>query len=223
MKEYLQTKILIVEDDILIADYIAEILQDNQYCNVKMAHNVESAQYQMRLFKPDIVLMDINLEGTNAGIELAKQKNNEAAVIFVTGQLDVHLMGQACKTNPVAYLTKPIKPLDVLATVNLTIQKKQLQTFQFKDGYDLVSLPYSDIIFIKANGNYSNICSGSKKYTIRQSLNAIAKQLPIDTFKQTHRSYVINTTYIRRVSANSILVDTQLIPLSRTYAKQFRQ
>ncbi|TYB79623.1 LytR/AlgR family response regulator transcription factor [Bizionia myxarmorum] len=222
MINHLKTKILIVEDDVIIADYIAEILQEEQFSNLKVVHDKASALQEMANFLPDIILMDINLEGINDGIELSKSKNNNAAVIFLTGQYDFALMNEALTTNPDAYLTKPIKHVDLLASINLAMHKKELQIFQFKDGYDTVNLEYDDIKYLMADGNYVNIYTTSKKYTIRQSLNTLVHQLPKDIFKQTHRSYLVNKNKVQRVTASSVFVSDLEIPLSRPNIKHFK-
>jgi len=216
------SKILIVEDEVLIAEHIFEILEEAAFENLKIVHDKEAAQIEMSRFIPDIILMDINLNGKNSGIELSKNKNDNATVIFLTGQYDAALMNDALKTNPNAYLTKPLKKVDLLASINLAIHKKQTHIFQFKDGYDIVNLEYNTIKYIVADGNYVNIQTSSKKYTLRQSLNTIAKQLPPNMFIQTHRSYIVNKTKVRRVTSTSVTINGVEIPLSRTFSKFFK-
>ncbi len=222
MTKQQEAKILIVEDDVIIAEYISEILQEEHFNTIKMAHDLELALYEMEQFKPDIILMDINLSGKNTGIELSKAKNNNATVIFITGQQDYTLMSEALKTNPDAYLTKPLKRVDLLASINLAMFKKQSQTFQFKDGYDIISLDFNDIKYIVADGNYINIQTILKRYTIRKSLNTIAEVLPSEIFKQTHRSYIVNTNKVQRVSTNYVIINDVEIPLSRSFSKSFK-
>jgi DNA-binding LytR/AlgR family response regulator len=222
MNKLLDTKILIVEDEIIIADYIEELLLEEQFTNVVIANNKETALNKMTAFLPDIILMDINLQGKNEGIELAKVKNNNATIIFITGQNDLVLMNEALKSNPDAYLTKPIKRLDLLASINLSFYKKQSQIFQFKDGYDIVNLNFSDIRYFVAEGNYVNIYTLTKRFTIRQSLMGVMDKLPTDSFKQTHRSYLVNKNKIEKVTSNTVVINGLDIPLSRTYAKQFK-
>ncbi|MGY0392063.1 LytR/AlgR family response regulator transcription factor [Bizionia sp. KMM 8389] len=222
MNKILGTKILIVEDEILISDYIFELLDEEKFTNIKVANEEIEALNLMETFVPDIILMDINLNGTNSGLKLAKNKNRGVSVIFVTGQHDLALMNEAFNTNPHAYLTKPIKKVDLLASISLAIHKKENSKFQFKDGYDSVSLDYSDINYIVAEGNYSTIYTTSKKYTIRQALITISDQLDSKTFKRSHRSYIINSQKIKRITSQSIYIGDIEIPLSRTYAKQFK-
>ncbi|WP_225034579.1 LytR/AlgR family response regulator transcription factor [Winogradskyella sp. SM1960] len=216
------TKILIVEDEIIIADYISELLKEEHFNNVKIANDAQTARGLMTSFLPDIILMDINLNGKNTGIELSEAKNENATVIFITGQQDFALMSQAIRTKPNGYLTKPIKKVEVIAAISLVAQKRETQTLQIKDGYDIVNLEYNSINYIEADGNYVNIYTTSKKYTVRQSLNTIVEQLPTDIFVQTHRSYLVNRTKIQRLTASSVFVNNIEISLSRTFAKRLK-
>lgn len=125
-------KILIVEDEIIIADYIYNILTKEGYSNVKMAHKQISALAIMKEFQPEIILLDINLNGINSGIDLAKNEAQNAKVIFLTGQYDESLMTQALATNPESYLTKPIKREDLVAAVKLVMLKSQSKKLPLK-------------------------------------------------------------------------------------------
>ncbi|MBU2929003.1 LytR/AlgR family response regulator transcription factor [Winogradskyella psychrotolerans] len=216
------TKILIIEDDVIIAEYISEILQEEQFKNVEIVNDANTAMSEMKTFVPDIILMDINLSGKNEGITLSKNKNDNAAVIFITGQQDFALMSEAIKTKPYGYLTKPIKKVDLMASISIVIHKNEDQSFQFKDGYDTVNLKYTDIRYFVAEGNYSNIYTTSKKFSIRQSLSTIADQLPSHTFVRAHRSFLVNKNKVERISTKTLEINNVEIPLSRTYAKHFK-
>ena len=216
------TKILIIEDDVIIAEYISEILQEEQFKNIEIANDANTAISEMKTFVPEIILMDINLSGKNEGITLSQNKNDNAAVIFITGQQDFALMSEAIKTKPYGYLTKPIKKVDLMASIGIVIQKNENQNFQFKDGYDTVNVKYSDIRYFVADGNYNSIYTISKKYSIRQSLSTIAEQLPLHTFARAHRSFLVNKNKVERITTNTLEINNVEIPLSRTYAKQFK-
>ncbi|MCB0539546.1 MAG: response regulator, partial [Bacteroidetes bacterium] len=65
-------KILIVEDEVFIADFIETILNDAGYFNIQKAHNKLEAQKSITNNTLDIILMDININGKMEGIELVK-------------------------------------------------------------------------------------------------------------------------------------------------------
>ena len=106
-------KILIVEDEIMISDYIFKTLIASGFTNVDTANDIEETTYKMNKLNPEILLMDININGKHSGIELAKQRNEDTIVIFITAQNDEATIQKAIETNPLSYLTKPIKKTDI--------------------------------------------------------------------------------------------------------------
>lgn len=217
----LNPKILIVEDEILIADYVMELLNEENFKKIEMAHDKEEAIHKMNSFLPEIILMDINLNGQNSGIEIAKLKNENARVIFLTGQYDHVLMSKALESNPDSYLTKPIRKNDLVAAIKLALYKDKSNFIRIKDGYDDVKINVANILFIKSDGNYIDIQLTEKKHTIRQSLEAFYKEIPADKFIRIHRSYIVNKDKISQKKSNTIFVDIYEIPISRNYTLDF--
>jgi two-component system response regulator LytT len=211
----LETKILIVEDEILIADYLMDILCEEGFISICLAHDREEALDAMHSFLPDIILMDINLHGMNSGIELVRLKNENSGVLFLTGQTDMRLMTKAFETNPDAYLTKPIKKNDLLAAVKLLIFKQQLRCITVRDGYTMVKINLDDILFVKSENNYIDIQLAHKKYSIRQSLEGFIKENNFEQFVRIHRSYVVNISKITQKKSHTIMVNDFEIPYSR--------
>lgn len=209
------TKILIVEDEILIADYLQEILREENFTIVKMAHDKEEALLQMETFQPNIILMDININGEKSGIELVKRKNEQASVIYITGQHDLKLMNAAFKTNPEAYLTKPINRNDLIAAIRLLIFKNKVNYITIKDGYKEVRVQLDDILFVKSENNYIDIQLQAIKYTVRHSLEAFIKEVHSDDFVRIHRSYLVNRSKITAKTSSSIFINQFEIPFSR--------
>jgi len=209
-------KILIVEDEVLIADYIKDILENNGCENITMAHSVAEAQEKMKSWKPEIILMDINLEGHIEGISLGKEKNEEAQIIFITGQADSKTVENALSISPESYLTKPIREVDLMTAIRILINKKQKQYVFVKDGYDDIKLKLDDIIYIQSDKNYLDVVTKTSKFSIRNTLQDFCKQLP-SSFKQIHRSVFINSDLIEKISSDEVLVKGCKLPLSRNY------
>ncbi|WP_432670106.1 LytR/AlgR family response regulator transcription factor [Flavobacterium sp. SM2513] len=211
----LSSKILIVEDEILIADYLKELLQQEHFAAIELAHDKEEALTLMQSFLPDIILMDINLHGANTGIDLVEHKNENASVLFLTGQSDLGLMTRAFATNPDAYLTKPIKKVDLIAAIRLQIHKQQLKFITVRDGYKMVKINLEDVLFVKSENNYIDIQLADKKYSIRQTLDAFIKEIQSEAFLRVHRSYIVNTSKITMKKTGSVIINQFEIPFSR--------
>jgi len=208
-------KILIVEDEVIIAEFIKDILEENNYNSVIIANDYETAVSEMQNFVPDLILMDINLNGLNSGIELAEKKNKQAKVIFLTGQNDFGLMNKALTTNPESYLTKPIKKNDLIAAIQLSIFKNKPTSIIVKDGFQSVKIDLNDILFIKSENVYIDIQTTTKKITIRKSLDAFLKELNDANFIKVHRSYVVNKAKITNKKTTSVFIEEFEIPISR--------
>lgn len=209
-------KILIVEDEVLIADYIKDILENNGCKNITMAHSVKKARDKMRDWLPDIILMDINLEGNLEGISLSQEKNEGAQIIFITGQTDSKTVEDALKISPQSYLTKPIREVDLLTAIKIIIHKKQKQYVFVKDGYDDIKLKLNDIIYIQSDKNYLDIITTNSEFTTRTTLQEFCKQLP-SSFKQIHRSTFVNSDFIDKISSDELFAKGYKLPISRNY------
>lgn len=208
-------KILIVEDQVLIANHIKNILEDGGFQNVEMAFKLNEATEKLNEFSPNLILLDINVEGQNSGIDWAEENVKNAKIIFITGQSEIKTMQKALTTNPIAYLTKPVKEIDLLATLEVAKKQLNLNYVIIKDGFDEVKLSFDDIQFIKSERNYIDIQTVTKKITVRNTLDAFFNELDATIFCKTHRSYIVNTSKITQKKSNSIFINEYELPLSR--------
>lgn len=102
--------VLIVEDECIISILIEKLVQKLGYDVVGKVETGEDAVRAALQLKPDIILMDIQLSGLIDGIQATQQikEKNSVSVIFVTGNSDNTTRDRAMKTNPDAYLIKPV-------------------------------------------------------------------------------------------------------------------
>lgn len=213
----LSKKILIVEDEILISDYIFDMLMEIGFSKIEIANDSEEAINKMNVFKPEIILMDINVDGKDTGIKLAENKNTAAQIIYVTAQQDYETIKKAIITAPISYLTKPIKKVDLLAAIHLALEKVKITFIMIKDGNKEVKISYDDILYIKSDGNYIDLYTTSKHYSLRQSLESLNELLDQNIFCKIHRSVLINSTKIQKKTASSVFINDKELTISRSY------
>ena len=105
-------KILLVEDEGLVALYLKRLLIEHGFKDVLIARNGEEAIIKVKQSLPDLLLMDIRLGKGINGIETVKQINSDKniPVIYITASTDEHTHKEALNTNPLAILSKPIEP-----------------------------------------------------------------------------------------------------------------
>ena len=108
--------VLIVEDEAIIAYCAAAMLEDAGYTVLGPAHTAGEATKLVRSRRPDVALIDIDLEVPGAGIGLARQLRSQhgTAVIFTTGRAD---LARAHADTAVGVLTKPYDPAELASVV----------------------------------------------------------------------------------------------------------
>jgi signal transduction histidine kinase len=118
-------KILIVEDEALVAQHIEEQLEDFGYEVLSSVSYGELASEEVKLHQPDLVLMDIMLKGEMNGIEAARQIKtiSSVPVVFLTAYGDMGMFEKAKSTKPYGFLTKPFRPQELHAAIELGIAK----------------------------------------------------------------------------------------------------
>jgi two-component system cell cycle sensor histidine kinase/response regulator CckA len=120
--------VLIVEDERLIAKDIQQTLQGMGYDAFAIAASAEEAMARVAERCPDLVLMDIRIEGKDDGIEAARLLNalHDIPVIFLSAHTDDATLERAKKVGPYAFLAKPVKPADLRGAIETSIYRLAL-------------------------------------------------------------------------------------------------
>jgi len=121
--------ILVVEDEGLIANNLADGLRRGGYEITGIAESGEDALEKASTLKPDLVLMDIHLSGKMDGIEAAEKVRSEFSipVIFLTAHANPEVLNRAKLTYPFGYLVKPIRQVDLISAVEIALYKHQME------------------------------------------------------------------------------------------------
>jgi DNA-binding NarL/FixJ family response regulator len=116
-------RVLIVEDEALIAKDIRYILEDEEYIVSGIAYNSKKALEELRSNPPDIVLLDIQLNSDLSGIQLARVINEQYQLpfIFITSFADRATIEQVKSTNPMGYLVKPFEERTLITTLEIAL------------------------------------------------------------------------------------------------------
>jgi len=122
-------RILVVEDEALIAEEIRERLARFGATVVGIADTGPGAIRLAREERPDLVLMDIRLKGPMSGIEASETIGRELAipVVFLTAHSDWETVMRAKQSNPFGYVFKPFQETDLMATVQVTLHQAGLE------------------------------------------------------------------------------------------------
>ncbi len=115
-------KILIVEDELIAAEYLKEVLTTNGFEVMGVIDNGKEAMRTIPSLKPDIVLMDIMLKDNISGSEVAlylKQHAPKTAIIFLTAYADSEMVEYAVESNSYGYLMKPYNEKEIINTLKV--------------------------------------------------------------------------------------------------------
>ena len=155
----MKKKILIVEDEIIIAENIKFTLKKFGYDVSGIISFGEDAVEIAREFHPDLVLMDIKLEGKMNGIEAADIifKEFEIPIIFLTSFGDEDTVKQAAMTEPYGYILKPFEDRMLCAAIEMAFYKHQMEK-KLRNSEKFLKLIIDtdpNLIFVKdENGKY---------------------------------------------------------------------
>lgn len=121
----MSSKVLIVEDEFIVANDLLLILKQAGYIVTGTAVCVKEACEYIAKDKPDLVLLDIHLEGERSGIDLAKKlKTENIAFIYLSANSNQTILEEAKKTDPYGFLVKPFREKDLLVTIEIALYRQ---------------------------------------------------------------------------------------------------
>ncbi|MEX0811046.1 MAG: response regulator [Chitinophagales bacterium] len=229
-------KIGIVEDDLIIAESIYSTLKQIGYEALRPVRNFDDAIALIKKEAPDLLILDITIEGRKDGIDLAAEINNsfKTPFIFLTAYSDENTLNRSKKVNPAAYLVKPFSEKDLYSSIEIAINNyrsqgnfprqnnspKQRKFALIKDGHLFHKINFNDILYIESDNVYLSIYTPQKKFVIREKLGNFIQENPNSDFVKVHRSYAINTQHLETVNELYVVVAGKEIPVQKNYRKE---
>jgi len=124
-----KAKILIVEDEAVVAENLEMVIDDGGYDVVGRADNADDAVTAASELKPDLIVMDIILRGQKNGIDASYEikEKLDIPVIFLTAYSDFKLVDRAKSTEPYAYIVKPFQEGELFASIEMALYKSQIE------------------------------------------------------------------------------------------------
>lgn len=215
--------ILIVEDDLLIAEMLKEMLLELGYSVVSICKSFDETIDLLKVAdKIDLVFLDVNLTFGKNGIELAKVLNQDYFLPFVylTSYSDPLTIKDAVSTFPEAYLVKPFTKSEIFSTIELSRIKNTSQkenSIIIKDGNKRVKLMANEILYVKSDKNYLEISMTENRIVTRHSLEAFIEELDDDFVIRIHRSFAVNISAMKSINNQNVILQDITLPLSRKY------
>ncbi|MBK0401372.1 response regulator [Adhaeribacter sp. BT258] len=234
-------KILIAEDEIIIAEDIASCLEELGY-NICAIDSGDHLIEIIRETQPDLLLLDIHLKGDIDGVELAAQIKQEFDIpfIFLTAYADKATIDRAKTTEPYGFIVKPFDDKDLRSAIEIALYKHNrdkervepktatpVSDSAFTNEYlfvkvkhRMVKIALKDILWVEAYDNYSFIITPGHKYLISSTLKEMETKLPSKNFVRTHRSYIVNLEKVDAFEENSLIITEKSIPIGKSFRKE---
>ncbi len=116
----MKKKVLIVEDEFIVANNLRQVLQRFGYEVSGIAASAEEAEEILQQNKPDIALLDIRLPGKYSGIDIARKlKAENIAFIYLSANSSQKVLEEAKTTEPYGFLVKPFRKKDLLVMLDI--------------------------------------------------------------------------------------------------------
>ena len=226
---------IIIEDQLpaqrILKKYIADT---NSLILVGAYIDALEAMQALKSEKIDLIFLDIHLPKLS-GIDFLKTLPNPPEVILTTAFQDYAL--ESYELNVVDYLLKPFsfqRFVKAISKVGMKIEnasiKSENQTSNsseevyIKSGYDHIRVKTDDILYIMADSDYTEIHLKEKKHLSSKSLRYWEEFLSNKKFRRVHKSYVLNTNKINKVSGNQAFLENGVIvPIGRAYKNEFTE
>jgi len=225
-------KILIVEDEPIIASDIEMTLEDLGYEVTGIADSAEEALEFLANELPDLVLLDIQLEGDTDGIMLAEdiKKMYQIPFVFLTSNADNLTINRVKRTEPAGFIVKPFSDRDLQSNIEIALfsnkeeePKPTQNEFYVKDKGAYVKVKVAELMFVQADDNYSRLFTTKKNFILSSTLKVIEGKLPTKNFVRIHRSYIVNISFVDKIQDGYLHIGSHQLPIGRSYHDHFFQ
>lgn len=225
-------RICFVDDDATQLEYLKKLIEEwtsrnNENTDISFYHSSEEMLFENEGSYPfDMIILDIQMGDMN-GIQLAKkirETDSKVILAFISGADDYVFEGY--EVQAIRYLLKPVKEekiYDLLDYSKSRTEKKSEFLILSLSG-EKVKIDHDSIIYFESMGHkiLLNLTSGTHEY--KYNIRDLCNELPESKFIRTHRSYVINIRYIRKIKRNECVLENGIrVPLSRNSYKEVNE
>lgn len=229
-------KCIIVEDQPPAQRILQKFIEDvgNLELIGVFSNGIDAVEF-LKDNETQLMFLDIHLPKIS-GIDFLKSLSNPPQVILTTAFSEYALEGY--DLNVVDYLLKPFSFQRFLQAVNKVQEKPQSAASKnidagfgenpneiyVKSGHEYIKISIDEICFINSDSDYTEIQFASKKVLSNEPLKHWLAVLDSTRFVQLHKSYIVNTAKIERVSGNQVHMEGgEIVPIGRAYKEQFMQ
>lgn len=239
-----RVRIVVVEDDAVIAADLAALLNELGYSVLATCSDARSAMLALARQEPDLLLLDIQLGRGADGIRIAEEVNasRPVPIIFVTSHTDAGTLERVKAVRPAGFIIKPFDEADLRTQIEIALARyaaragateplseEARQDFVIEGnlfvryGGRLVKVPVDDIVYAQADGNYVLVHTADRRYALTTTLTAMEEKLPARRFLRVHRSFLVDLRRITAVEEKRVQLGDLSVPVGRTHREALRR
>ncbi|MFB9110095.1 response regulator transcription factor [Flavobacterium gyeonganense] len=216
MSDY-NRRILIVEDEVLIAFSIKKMLDKDFFSEI--AHDYEEARILLSHKPFDLVLIDISLSGHKTGLDLANFINTNISIpfIFTTALTDPGTLEKITNLRPSAYLSKPVESVNLITAIKLALANEDT-IFKIEIGKQIYYFQAKDFLFAEADHVYVEIhLKSGKNQILRTTMTYLEEVFPSKHFKRINRSVGVNPYHISKIVNDKLFIEDRVFKISKKF------
>lgn len=236
-------RLVIVEDDAVIAADLGTLLTDLGHRVVATCPDAAGALQAVAVHRPDLVLLDINLGQGRDGVHIAERLNAEEQVpfVFITGHTDQRTLDRVKATRPAGFIIKPFDEDDLRAQIGIALARQSAQAdagernaehrqqgsrgaeaLFVRDKGRLVKVPVHDIRYVEADNNYVVVHTADRRYVMACSLSSMEERLASSFFVRIHRRYLVDVRRITGLREREAHLGELVLPVGKTHKEELR-
>jgi two-component system response regulator LytT len=218
----MKKKILIVEDEVLISEHLKRIVQNQGYEALEICEDYNETIDLLKTVTPDLVFLDIRMNGVDDGIEIAKHlRTKDIPFIFITSFSDKETLKNAIYQKPIGYVLKPFSKEDITEQLKLIEEDITNKFLIIGNTSNKERLPIKNILWLRSENVYVEIHCINKVHVHRTKLQEIQEALPSRLFARTGQSHLVNLMHVCSTTIDSVILGKDEIPLSKKYKTEF--
>jgi DNA-binding LytR/AlgR family response regulator len=217
--------ILIVEDEVLIAQHLKISIVKHGYNCAGIAIDYRGAVEILKTEKVDIIFLDVRISGNKTGLDLAELINEKYGIpfLFITSFNDAETLEKIKKLSPKAYINKPINEFTLLTTIDIifnNMKSEETSYMNFNVGTATYNINLSDLLYLSSEHVYVRLNYKERSLLVRSSLKYLIEQMPEDNFVRINRSTAINLNHVRIFNTNYVFINDMQLKISQKYKEE---
>ena len=212
-------RILIVEDDLMIARNLERMLMKHGYEVPSIAIDYDQAHFALKHQSFDLALLDVNLSGSKGGIDVAAliNKDYRFPFFYITSYTDQKTIDELKVTQPAGYISKPVQTATLTTNIDLLFNRPSSDSKEviIHIGTSVHKYYLDQIRYAQADHVYTELFHSDGSDVLRISLQALQDQFPENELIRVNRSVAVNRRAISKIDRTTVCIKDNCFKMSK--------